>query len=131
MIKTLLLVSILSGLFTVSCNDPDKVSLNHDEFLKCWTYSYEESEGTDVLLFRPCDFKEFPASRYRDRFTLYKTTEATYLQLGLADGHYTVPGTWNYNDETKLLTIKNSSGDTIYNYLVNKIESDQLILKSN
>jgi hypothetical protein len=129
--KSLLFICIIPGLFTISCNDPDKVSLNHDEFLKCWTYSYEESAGGDDLLFRPCDFKEFPASRYRDRFTLYETTEATYLQLGLADGHYTVPGTWNYNDEAKLLTILNTSGDTVYHYHVHKIETDKLILKED
>lgn len=129
--KIVLLASIISGIFTASCNDPDKVSLNHDQLLKCWTYSYEESAGVDGLLFRPCDFMDFPASHFRVRFTLFDNNEATYLQLSPVDAHQTVPGTWHYDDDAKVLTILHSSGDTVYHYHVNKIETEKLILKPN
>lgn len=129
--KIVLLASIISGIFTASCKDPDKVSLNHDELLKCWTYSYEENVGDDGLLFRPCDFMEFPASHFRVRFTLLENNEATYLQLSPVDAHEIVPGTWNYDDEAKELTILHISGDTVHHYIVNKIESEKLIVKPN
>lgn len=102
--KLVLFASIISGIFTASCKDPDKVSLNN-ELLKCWTYSYEENVGNDSLLFRPCDFMEFPASHYRIRFTLLENNQASYLQLSPVDAHQTALGTWNYNDDSKLLTI--------------------------
>jgi hypothetical protein len=129
--KALLLATILSGLYAVSCNDPDKVSLNLDELLKCWTSSYEESAGVDGNLFRPCDFMEFPATHFRSRFTLFENNEATYLELSPVDAHEIVPGTWNYDDDAKVLTIKNTSGQTVYNYKVIKLESEKLILKPN
>ncbi len=129
--KLVLLASILSGIFTASCKDPDKVGLNHDELLKCWTYSYEETVEGDGLLFRPCDFMEFPASHFRVRFTLLENNEASYLQLSPVDAHQTVPGTWNYDNDAKVLTILHTSGDTIYHYHVQKIEADKLILKPN
>ena len=129
--KLLILTSVISGIFTASCKDPDKVSLNHDELLKCWTYSYEETAGDDGLLFRPCDFKEFPLSHFRVRFTLFDNNEATYLQLSPVDAHQIVPGTWNYDDDSKVLTILATSGDTVYHYQALKIEEEKLILKPN
>lgn len=129
--KIVLLASIISAIFAASCKDPDKVSLNHDELLKCWTYSYEEKVVDEGLLFRPCDFMEFPASHFRVRFTLLENNEATYLQLSPVDAHQTVPGTWNYEDDSKVLTILATSGDTVYHYHINKIETEKLILKPN
>lgn len=129
--KLVLFASLISGLFTVSCKDPDKVGSNHDELLKCWTYSYEENIGDDRQLFRPCDFMEFPASHFRVRFTLLENNEATYLQLSPVDAHQTVPGTWNYEHDSKVLTILATSGDTVYHYHVHKIETEKLILKPN
>ena len=128
--KVLLFASIISGIFTASCKDPDKVNLNQNELLKCWTYSYEETTGDDKLLFRPCDFMEFPASHFRVRFTLLENNQASYLQLSPVDAHQIVPGTWNFDGDANLLTILATSGDTVYHYQVHEIEADKLILKS-
>jgi hypothetical protein len=129
--KIVLFASIISGLLTFACKDPDKVDFNHDELLKCWTYSYEEATGDESLLFRPCDFMEFPVSHYRIRFTLLENNQASYLQLSPVDAHQMALGTWNYNDDSKLLAILNTLGDTVHQYVVNKIEADKLILKPN
>ena len=129
--KIVLLASIISAIFTASCKDPEKVNLNHNELLKCWTYSYEETVEGDGLFFRPCDFMEFRASHFRIRFTLLENNEASYLQLSPVDAHEMVPGTWNYEDDSKVLTILATSGDTVYYYHVDKIEAEKLILKPN
>jgi len=127
--KTLLLATLISGFYAVSCNDPDKVSFNEDEFLKCWTYSYEESAGVDGNLFRPCDFMEFPASYFRSRFTLFENNEATYLQVSPVDAHEIRPGTWSFDTDANVLTIKSTSGQTVYRYQVIKLETEKLIVK--
>ncbi len=127
----LLFLSFQSLLFIAACNEPDKGSLKSELLLNCWTYSYEESKGADSLLFRPCDFMDFPASHFRDRFTLSANNEATYLQLSPVDAHQNVIGTWHYDDGSRMLTIKQVTGDTVYSYQVNELTADKLILKPN
>ena len=129
--KIILILSFIFGIFIVSCNDPCKVSLKNDLLLNCWTHSSEESVGVDGLLFRPCDFMNFPEIEFRTRFTLQEDNKAIFLQMSPVDNHQLAPGTWNYDDVLKILTIKHTSGDTVYNFLVINLEEDKLILKPN
>ena len=57
------LVMTISLFALMSCN---KEKVNKRNLKGCWTHSYEESYD----IYRPCDYKEFPPSRYRLTFEL-------------------------------------------------------------
>lgn len=117
-------------IFTVcvlcSCRsvNPDSI----DSFLiNCWTDSYEESSGQETDVYRHCDFKEFPASRYRNSFTLHKDGNCSYLILAPNDAHSFVDGKWTLNKDT--LTIINLDSQILMKRFILKCDGTQLTLE--
>lgn len=98
---------------------------------KCWTNSYEEATNTDQQIFRPCDFKDFPPSHYRLRFDLSSGNVASYLLLSPVDAHHMVPGTWSYDESSKALIIKDSTGVSAHTYQVIDLAADKLVVTGN
>ena len=92
--------------FTVSCNSYDfNLNSNHpEELLNNWVASYEE--GPEI--FRPSDYKEFPASHFRQLYTFRKDNKCEYLILSPVDAHYIEKGSWEYIEEDNLIKIYNS-----------------------
>lgn len=129
-----LLFTILFSNFLIACNDkidPAGSGSKTSFIQKCWTSSYEEATSTDQQVFRPCDYKEFPISHYRLRFELQPNHVASYLFLSPADAHHMVPGTWNYNESSKTLIIKDSTGMNAHNFKVIALAEDKLVVKGN
>lgn len=130
--KNYLLPLLLSLVMSItSCDEPSKQAAVPSSLLKCWTHSYEEETQQGTELFRPCDYKEFGPSHYRQRMILKENNLASYLQLSPVDAHTMADGTWQYNDQTKTLQILDSTGMVVRNYTVELISEDQLLLKRN
>lgn len=130
--KNYLHLLILScALWIAACDDPSNRSAAPSSLLNCWTHSYEEETQQGTELFRPCDYKEFGPSHYRQRMILKEDNQASYLQLSPVDAHTMVDGTWQYNNQTKTLRILDSTGMEFRNYIVERITADQLVLRQN
>lgn len=102
--NTLLLLMLL---ILGSC---DKEESQNDElissdFVKCWIHSFEEDMARDQDIFRPCDYTEFPSSRYRQIYNFMADGTCTYSVLAPNDGHFTDSGNWEFEETEQKLTI--------------------------
>lgn len=101
----LLTLLICSALFSYCCspNTPahyvmasasgEKLTGINTEYLcQHWVNSYEEEPQTNKgHLYRPKDFKEFPASRFRMQYIFYKDGTCKWFYLDPTDGHHFKP----------------------------------------
>jgi len=93
--------------------------------VECWVNSYEEStpdKGYEV--YRPCDYKSFPASRFRFKMELNNDGTCNYFYLAPDDNHKMKPGTWS--NKNKLLKIFNSEGSLIKQFEIIQLEENLL-----
>lgn len=106
-----------------SCSNEDHVN---DAALGCWTSSYEE-ENDNGLVYRPCDYKEFPVSWFRMTFDLSQDGTCEYLWLSPVDAHVMLRGTWSISDET--LRIFDDNGDVYFQAKILSMSNDLLMLE--
>ena len=105
----------------------DSDTSDTDFLLGCWTHSFEEDDS-GKLIYRPCDYTEFPVSHYRNSFFLKYSDKCDYLMLAANDGHFFTPANWNFDAKSKLLTIQKD--DNILNiFEVLDHDEDRLRLK--
>ena len=106
-------------------------STNQDLSLlyKCWTYSREEATQSSPDIYRPCTYKIFPASRFRDRLEFETNGKCSYLYLDPVDRHHMVPGKWKYDKLKQSIIIFDSSGDIVYNFKLISIDENMLKLE--
>ncbi len=104
-----------------------------------WTHSQEEQIESNILIYRPTDSKQFPPSWYKNTFSLNPDSTCDYLVLAANDGHYFEKGTWNYNEDTKILTISYTQRevaphlpqiDVVLKFEVIELKKNMLKLKS-
>lgn len=114
----------LSGLFIQT------EMINQPKLIGCWVDSGEEYQAnSDVKIFRPCDFKVFPPSRYRYKLELKAHSLCSWLYLAPNDAHYMVNGTWTYDDNTKVLKIFDGSVTNVKQFTVIEVGKDVLKMK--
>ncbi|MEM7087870.1 MAG: hypothetical protein AAF489_16935 [Bacteroidota bacterium] len=109
-LKKLLIFSLVIFVFSgySTC-----VENQEKELLGCWKNSREESKDPSVsTVFRPCDFMEFPPSRFRFSFELMKAGECRIAMVGATDAHYMENGTWTFDKKTRLLELFNAEGNS-------------------
>ena len=96
-----------------------------DNFYSCWTSSYEENDQkTNVLIYRPCKFKEWKASMFRHYVSFNKDGTCAYLQASPNDAHFEALGTWAYTKKGGDITILNEKKDMVFKFKLVKIEKD-------
>lgn len=91
----------------------------------CWTDSYEE-KTQDTLIFRPCEYKKFPPSRFRFKMKLNADYTCSWYYLSPDDAHHMKEGTWNFDSDTRLLKIIDENAEKIKVYKLVKVEKDKL-----
>lgn len=92
---------------------------------KCWSDSREENkEGSSTTIYRPCDFKNFPPSRFRFKVELNEGGSCKYLHLASNDAHYMAPGTWSYNERDQYLEIADQKGNLIKRWKILNLQND-------
>ena len=86
--------------------------INTEYLFQHWVHSREEELQTDTdQIYRPKDFKEFPASRFRMQYIFYKNGDCEWHYLAPDDGHHFKPGQWRVdpNDKSILQIIKDGA----------------------
>lgn len=110
---------ILKGIGNVSSND-----YSHG-IKKEWYHSYEE-EIDSIKIYRPSDYKEFPPTRFRQRYILEDNNVCQYFVLDSKDAHYYESGYWNYLAENQILQILDSNSSLVDEYKILALRTDLL-----
>lgn len=128
--RTSFLISlVVVGLIT-SCSAPSDTGepegVNLEYLTRHWVHSYEERpEGSDVQIYRPEGFKEFPPSRFRMQYIFYRDGDCKWYYLSPVDAHYFRDGTWRFDvEEEDVIHIK--KGERTVTYEIVELTEDLL-----
>lgn len=107
---------------------------NHEtsrlDLLGCWTDSREENTNTDIRVYRPCDYKTFPASRFRFQMDLKKDSTCSWFYLAPNDAHSMKDGTWSFDKEMKILKIFNLNNEEVKSFNIEHVEENILKIEN-
>src|SRR5210317_1942142 len=99
--------SILAMTIFMSCKTkPNQESDSDYPFIGCWTHSMEENPNYESpYIYRPCDYKEFPVSRFRQTFQFMQNGECSWNHLADNDAHYTRHGKWTFDEDSMTIDV--------------------------
>ena len=117
----ILKLTVSEDVYTQS--NEDVTMVDKGKLIGCWTHSYEEEAGEQNRKFRPCDYKEFPSSRFRRKVELKENGICQYLSLSPDDKHEMVDGTWSL-DDNNMLTVISAKGKQVYSWRVMDVEEN-------
>lgn len=107
-------------------------TLQKSDFVKCWTDSREDNiQGAGTNIYRPCDFKDFPASRFRFRMELNENGSCNYLHLASNCAHYIAPGSWTFNAQNKHLEIRDQKEQVIWTFKILNLHKDVMEIEKD
>lgn len=95
----------------------------------CWTHAYEEEEANGPKFYRPCDYREFPPSRFRDFFDLAQDGSCEFAQLAANDAHGTQTGSWEYDASGQLIIIRSQEGNVVRRLIIENAAEDLLMIR--
>ncbi len=108
----------------MGCSDDD-LSLNSsypEELINIWVESHEEGLGT----YRPSNFKQFPASWFRQTYNFMEENNCEYLILSPVDAHYMEEGKWEYDKDSETIRIYKINNDLVRELKVTSLTSNLL-----
>ena len=125
------LIAIVILLFiNTSCSFYQKSIIQTPDLIGCWTNSYEENQSFENnQVYRPCDYKEFPPSRFRFIMDLKSDDTCEYLNLSTNDGHQMTSGYWSFDHQRKIISIFDKNKIEVKKFTITEIQKDILILK--
>lgn len=86
---------VLLVMYCISCSKITETSeFDIIDINKTWVHSYEEQDTYYPQLFRPIDYKEFGASRFRMQYTFNQDGSCQWMVLDPTDAHYLQTGTF-------------------------------------
>ena len=125
-----MLIGLSSILWLASCKSNKEIKLFDSQLLvNCWTHSHEEELYDGIRIYRPCDFKDFGPSRYRDKIDLAIDRTASYTVLSPVDAHTTEEGGWRYFSDEGILRILDNDGKFVRDYEIVELLEDKLSVK--
>lgn len=99
---------------------------------QCWIDSHEENTiNSKAEMYRPCDYKQFPLTRFRYKITFLKEGKCSWLQLEPNDRQHTMDGTWTYVKSAKTIEVFDSSKKSILKFKIVELQKDRLQLVRN
>lgn len=114
------------NLFLLGCDKDEE--LIPTSFLNVrWIESFEEKTSEEIEIYRSGNVEDFSTSRYRQIFYFYDNYEVEYSVLAANDAHYMASGTWEYNEETKIIKIYNSDSEKVFEFRI--VEQTDQVLK--
>jgi len=124
-----LVIALSTAIMFTSC-EKDK-NTNHISLLKkSWTHSYEENTSEIYDVYRPSDYKDFPASWFRQVFYFKDNNVCDYLVLAPNDAHYMEKGNWEYDEKTNNIKVMNMKYDILYELEIIELRDDLLKIKN-
>ena len=126
--KHLILIFFIS-LSTYSFGQNSK--LIKPDLIGCWTDSREENiQNSNTRVYRPCDFKSFPVTRFRFTMDLKEDNKCSWLYLDPMDAHHMKDGTWTFEKETMTLKIFNIDMVEVKSFVIAVIGENILNIKN-
>jgi hypothetical protein len=122
----LIMLSLILG-----TNGTSSAQVNENHLINKWVHDQEEVTNDKSQVYRPHDYKQFRPSRFTQVFEFKKEEECLYLYLHPTDRHSMEPGTWSFDTDTNLITIKDVDGTEIYFITVLILEKDKLVMTRN
>jgi hypothetical protein len=114
--KTINCFSLFLLIFFASCKDksnPTVVAQDYSNMTQSWSNSFEEQIDS-IQVYRPSNYKQYPAARFREIFEFSKDRSCNYLVLSPVDAHYMQSGKWSIiSPDNKVIGIFDSL-QTIY-----------------
>ena len=105
--------------------------INNSQLLGCWLNSKEENtQGENLFIYRPCDYKKFPPSRFRFKFVLKSDLKCSWLVLAPNDGHFMEDGTWTFNEESNELKFYDLKGKIAFRFIITAFGDNILKIKN-
>jgi len=105
--------------------------ITRSDLLGCWTDSREENiQGANVSIYRPCDYKDFPMSRYRFRMILQSDSVCSWLVLSPDDGHFMQDGSWTFNEQNNELALYDMKGKKVFRFIITAVDDNILKIKN-
>jgi len=132
LLPVLALVSYSPGLkSTAAAPMPSGVSgissgIDTAHLCRHWVHSVEEQTPNEkVQIYRPADFKQFPASRFRMQYIFYKNGDCEWYYLSPDDAHRFKSGKWRIDSKDKnvLQIVKR---DSMESYRIIELTKDIL-----
>jgi hypothetical protein len=122
-------VIILSIAIILTCCEKEKDTFQISMLKKSWTHSYEENTSENYDIYRPSDYKIFPASHFRHVFYFKDNNVCDYLVLAPDDAHYMEEGIWEFNEKTNIIRVMNMESDILFKLEIIELSDDLLKLK--
>jgi hypothetical protein len=104
--------------------------INKLDVVGCWTDSSEENTNTCIRVYRPCDFKTFPESRFRFKMVLKKEGTCSWYYVAPNDGHFMKDGTWTFDNEKKVLKIFNMNKEEVKSFKIEQVAENILKIEN-
>ncbi len=124
--KTLRLSLVILSFLLISCEKENEVKSSQTSLLKqTWLHSYEESYD----IYRPSDYKDFPASWYRQSFIFEDNNICLYSVSAPNDAHYGEKGKWKLDTDSNILEIRNQKSEVLYRFKIIELKKDLLKMK--
>ena len=100
-------------------------SINKNNLIGCWIDSYEENlVNSEIKIFRHCDYKVFPISRYRYSMVLNVDSTCSWLKLMPNDAHKEDYGVWRFDNKLNLIKIFDLNENIIKVFEIAEIDND-------
>lgn len=126
--KNLIVLIILALSFNI-CGQTNEIS--KAKLIGCWTDSREENVArSGESIYRHCDFKEFPPSRFRFKMELKDDGKCLWLDLAYNDGHKMKEGTWVFDEKTNTVQLTDLDGTIAREFVINKADFDILVIEN-
>jgi len=122
-------IALFVVIFSLTCYGQEN-NISESDLIGCWTHSREEDKAnSEIMVYRPCDYKEFPASRYRHKFELKENGECSLLSLASNDAHSMAKGTWTYESKNQIIEIFDEQGESINKFSLIEFNEKTMKLK--
>lgn len=91
----------------------ETISIEH--LTQHWVHSAEEDQPNGAIhVYRPHDFKEFPASRFRMQYIFKPDGSCDWFYLAPNDGHHFRSGTWRLDPQETVLHVEQGEHTVSY-----------------
>ena len=129
--KMVKIVFILFTIILFSCKEKSNTvaaDIEINNLYNSWTNSWEEQiSGDSTKIFRPSNYKEFPASWYREVLIFNENSTCSYLVLAPNDAHYFQNGKLTIVDQGKNIFAILDSTERVYKkFQITELKKDLL-----
>jgi hypothetical protein len=133
-----IVVSLSATLLAAGCTEDTQQTAVPDDpdltlLLQSWARSYEEETGSSTKpgqVFRPSDFKQFPATWFRMRYIFGEDRKCEWLVLHPSDAHFMKQGTWTADPrDDRVILIYDTNGTLVESVSFKILELEENLLR--